>query len=242
MIIYLDLLILYDILVNIIILIVINISFNDKIKILRILISSIVSALMLVLVIYYKECLTLLKMFGGLIISLISFKGFFNVNKILKFESLLKTGSYYLFNFSFVGLLHVFEIRKWYLLILIFSILTFILLFISLKKYVIFIKTCEYSVIVKIANEYFRFKGFLDTGNKSVYNGMPIIYINEKYSSNVSNMESVCISTVSGDSYLMGVVPEVFVIENKNIKKAKKVFVCFACIEEDCLLNPLLFV
>ena len=40
----------------------------------------------------------------------------------------------------------------------------------------------------------------------------------------------------------MGVVPEVFVIENKNIKKAKKVFVCFACIEEDCLLNPLLFI
>ena len=242
MVIYLDLLVVYDVLINIAMLIIIYISFNDKLKMLRIILSSVLSGIMLVLSIYSHVLLDIFKLIGGLLISLVAFNGFFKTRKMINLEKLLKIGSFYTFNFSFVGLLHIFNIRNWYYLILIFSILIFLILLISLKKYVIFMKTSEYSVIVKIENNYYNLKGFLDTGNKSTYKGMPIVYLKEKYCNDVTDTELVSVKTISGVGYLKGMMPEVFVIENNKMKKAKKVFVCFSCIEEDCILNPLLFI
>jgi len=245
MVIYLDLLMLYDLLINTIMLIIINISFNDKVNILRILVVSIISSLMLVGCVYSFKVLNILKVFGGVIVCLLCFTNLKKINSLFSLEKLLKTGSYYAFNFSFVGLLHIFKIDKWYLLILVFSIILVLMLFISLKKYVLFIKTNEYSVIVKINTNYYHLKGFLDTGNKSSYNGIPIIYISDKYKTNMNNDKKffiVPIKTISGESYLEGMKPDLFVIESNKLKKAKSVIVCFTNIKEDCILNPLLFV
>lgn len=254
MIIYIDVLLVYDVLINVLMILIINYSFKDKTKLINLLFSSVLSAVILILSIYNKEIMNVLKITGGFLISIFTFSNYklsryhLKENKILVLEKMLKVISYYIFNFTFVGLIHIFKIRSWYMLFMIFFILIIIMTFISLKKYVIFVKESEYSVIVKIGINYCKFKGFLDTGNKSNFKGIPIVYINEKYKEKLlhNNLnvihQNIIVNTVNGICHLQGIIPDKFMINIKDLKKTRKVIICFVGINEECLLNTLLFV
>lgn len=158
-------------------------------------------------------------------------------------EKIIKATTYYLLNFAFIGILKVFDIQKWFLLL--FAILVLVLIFFiqNNKKYYIFNESCKYNVIVKNDKKIIELNGFLDTGNKAMHKGIPICFVNEKYKKSFGEFKKqilVNIDTISGSAILEGYIPSYFLIEIKGIKRAKKVILCFVNLEEECLVNSLI--
>lgn len=158
-------------------------------------------------------------------------------------EKIIKATTYYLLNFAFIGILKVFDIQKWFLLLLAILVLVFIFFIQNNKKYYIFNESCKYNVIVKNDKKIIELNGFLDTGNKAMYKGIPICFVNEKYKKCFGEFKKqilVNIDTISGSTILEGYIPSYFLIEIKGIKRAKKVILCFVNLEEECLVNSLI--
>ena len=99
MIIYLDLVILFTILVNVLIIEGIETIFNDKINIIRVIISSIMSVLLLSLYILPIGKLIFIRYLCGIIIGFVAF------NKCSLPKMIIKLVLYYLFNLTLVGIL-----------------------------------------------------------------------------------------------------------------------------------------
>lgn len=158
-------------------------------------------------------------------------------------EKIIKATTYYLLNFAFIGILKVFDIQKWFLLLFAILVLVFIFFIQNNKKYYIFNESCKYNVIVKNDKKIIELNGFLDTGNKAMYKGIPICFVNEKYKKSFGEFKKqilVNIDTISGSAILEGYIPSYFLIEIKGIKRAKKVILCFVNLEEECLVNSLI--
>lgn len=227
----------YDFLINAIIMYSIEKCYKQKVKKISIIIPSIISSLFIPLFFINYIFLKIFRVCGGLIMYL-----FISKRNTIK-EKIIKATTYYLLNFAFIGILKVFDIQKWFLLL--FAILVLVLIFFiqNNKKYYIFNESCKYNVIVKNDKKIIELNGFLDTGNKAMYKGIPICFVNEKYKKSFGEFKKqilVNIDTISGSAILEGYIPSYFLIEIKGIKRAKKVILCFVNLEEECLVNSLI--
>ncbi|OLA07622.1 MAG: hypothetical protein BHW12_05960 [Coprobacillus sp. 28_7] len=237
MIIYMDLIMIYDFLINAIIMYSIEKCYKQKVKKISIIIPSIISSLFIPLFFINYIFLKIFRVCGGLIMYL-----FMSKRNTIK-EKIIKATTYYLLNFAFIGILKVFDIQKWFLLLLAILVLVLIFFIQNNKKYYIFNESCKYNVIVKNDKKIIELNGFLDTGNKAMYKGIPICFVNEKYKKSFGEFKKqilVNIDTISGSAILEGYIPSYFLIEIKGIKRAKKVILCFVNLEEECLVNSLI--
>lgn len=237
MIIYMDLIMIYDFLINAIIMYSIEKCYKQKVKKISIIIPSIISSLFIPLFFINYIFLKIFRVCGGLIMYL-----FMSKRNTIK-EKIIKATTYYLLNFAFIGILKVFDIQKWFLLLFAILVLVFIFFIQNNKKYYIFNESCKYNVIVKNDKKIIELNGFLDTGNKAMYKGIPICFVNEKYKKSFGEFKKqilVNIDTISGSAILEGYIPSYFLIEIKGIKRAKKVILCFVNLEEECLVNSLI--
>lgn len=227
----------YDFLINAIIMYSIEKCYKQKVKKISIIIPSIISSLFIPLFFINYIFLKIFRVCGGLIMYL-----FMSKRNTIK-EKIIKATTYYLLNFAFIGILKVFDIQKWFLLLLAILVLVLIFFIQNNKKYYIFNESCKYNVIVKNDKKIIELNGFLDTGNKAMYKGIPICFVNEKYKKSFGEFKKqilVNIDTISGSAILEGYIPSYFLIEIKGIKRAKKVILCFVNLEEECLVNSLI--
>ena len=237
MVIYLDLILLSNFLINFLFLSFIEKLFNDKIKYLRITIASVIGSLFVL--VYFTDYIYLFicKLIGGILITII---GLVNITKS---KQIIKICLFYALNFAFVGFLQSFKINDWYLLLVAIIVILGLFVFENSRKYFIFINRCKYNVIVLFENCVLSLESFLDTGNECFYNNTPVIFINQRYKpSGLIAIGIMNINTVSGNSSVEVYKPlEFWVIINK--KKIKKdVYVLFSDFEKDCLLGSNLLI
>lgn len=235
MVIYLDVLITLNFIVNYCFMKLIYLIFHEKIKPIRMIISSLVSILLLFSFFTNYIIYTIIKIFGGVLLILITFK-YSNHKRFIIMISL-----YYLLQFSFIGVLNIFNVQG--CSIFVFLLLVCLLILIYSQKSHIYDKK-SYKVIIKFIDEIIELNGFLDTGNMASYYDRPIIFLDKKYYSNkliISNV--VKIRTVNEEQYINCYKPKEFFILDCNKKIPKDVLIAFTSFENDvnCLLNNLLF-
>lgn len=172
MIIYIDLIILANILVNYIFIKTIKIIFKEKYTLIQILLSFIILTLAFSLFFVPFKYIYNLRYFIGIIIGLVSF-----YKKDIKLL-VIQICIYYLLNISFIGCLVIFNVDNFVLLV-ICALLISILWFIESFK-----KDIEFKVQYKISIGSKSFVGYLDTGNTSYCDNIPIVYLDKQYLDN----------------------------------------------------------
>jgi len=236
MIVYLDLLFLFNFLINAIFIYVIEIIYHEKISLKRIMIGGFIGGILILGFLFDYYLYYLLKILGGVMVGLIGFKG----NNI--FKMIIKITSFYILNFASVGFISSFNITEWYLFI--FSIGAIIIIFFieNNKKPIIFINSLKYNISVSFNKKRLNLEGYLDTGNFSKCDDLPIIYLSKKYQSNYSVYKLVNINTINGITFSNSYKPTSFTIEMGKVKQEKDVLVVFTDLKNfDCLLNTELF-
>jgi hypothetical protein len=236
MVIYLDLLFIFNSFINAIFIYAIELCYKEKISLKRILIGGFIGGLLIVGFLFDYYIYYILKIIGGLIIGFIGFKG-------SSLKIIVKTTSFYIINFASIGLINSFNISEWYLFIL--SVVGIILIYFieNNRKSLIFINSYKYNISVSFGNTRLKLEGFLDTGNFSKFDDLPIIYISDKYQQNYSVYKLVNINTINGVSYSKSYKPSSFIIEVNHKKLERDVLVVFTKLKDfDCLLNAELFI
>lgn len=236
MIIYIDELIFLNFTINYSFIKIIYILFNEKVNTLRIIISSLISIIMLFSFLLNYSIYNIIKIIGGIIIIFIAFK-YSNKKRFI-----IMTTLYYLLQFSFIGVLSIFNVKGWSVLLFLLLICLLILIY-SKKSNIYNEKT--YKVIIRLVNETIVLNGFLDTGNKACYYEKPIVFLDYKYYSNQLSIYTIVkIKTVNEEQYINCYIPEKFYIIDNNKKIEKEVLIAFTSFDDNinCLLNNLLFI
>lgn len=237
MVIYIDLLILFNFIINFIFLYVIETIYQEKIAIRKIFLGGVIGGLLVLgfLLDYYLYYF--FKIFGGIIVGIIGWQKKGGVKMIVKISS------FYVLNFASIGLIGCFQIKTWYWLFLSMGAIMVIYFIESNKKIDIFINQLKYNISVTFFDKKINLEGYLDTGNFSVCDNLPIIYLSNKYFSNYEAYKIVEINTVNGCSKLITYKPHNFIIEIGKHKYQKEVLVVFTDLNEfECLLNNDLFI
>lgn len=173
MVIYVDLVFITTILVNYLFIKAINILFNSKISIWRMMFSLLISVISLLFYIVPYEILWNLRHLYGIIIGIIAFKDHSKSQKILKILI------FYLMNYLLIGTLAIFEIKSivWLIIVTILIIIVFFIEY-FLKQRMIIKKQSE-------SNDYFfdnkALKTLIDTGNQCFYQGLMVSFLDEKF-------------------------------------------------------------
>ena len=233
MIVYLDLILITNFVVNFVFLSLVDLLFCEKKKLFKTIFSSIVASLLVGSFILNYHLFLFIKVVGGMIISLLCY----SVKDFKKF--LLKVLSFYIINFFFIGLISSYKINKDYLL-LVFLILTFILFVLQNNKKIYIIERMNsYNVEIYFSKYKIKVLGMFDSGNLSKYHNLPIIFINSKYYNDKLKIDGTTfIETVNGTSILHVFHPQRVVIDEKNYN----CYVAFVDIKNtDCLLNLLIY-
>ncbi len=233
MIVYLDLIMLSNFIIEFLFLYILEKVYEEKVNYFRMIIASLVGSFLLLLFFLNYIFFTIFKIIGGILIVMIA------ISSVSKSKQVIKISSFYALNFAFVGFLKSFNINKWYLLILSVVVVLGIFILEVNKRYFIFIKRCNYNVIVDFNGIKIKAKGFLDTGNECFFKETPVVFLNDKYRlKKIEANEKMMISTANGID-----IKECFkatsfkiVIGRKVIEK--NVFIVFSKIEKECLLNP----
>ena len=223
MILYIDLIIIMNFIVNYCFVQLISILFNERINYIRIIISSIVSVILLFSFFLNYLLYNFFKIFGGVILILISFK-FINKKNLI-----IRICLYYLLQFSFIGILSIFNVK---------GCLCLVIILIIMLLFLIVFKT------VKLNNETYFIDGYLDTGNLASFQNKPIIFLDKKYYKKEMIVYGVIpIKTISGIQMINCYEVESFCILIEKKKIYKDVLISFSDFENNinCLLNNLLF-
>lgn len=176
MVIYLDLVIILTIVVHVLIIEGINAIFNEKIKIVRVIISSLLAVFLLSLYILPIGKFVWIRYLLGIPIGLIAFPK----DKLVK--RIIKIVFYYLLNLALVGTLAVFKIHN------LFFLLISTLLVVVLGIITSFRNSYEKEVFINKV----RLNALYDSGNASYYLNKPIIYLDKKYYSSIYQKVSKC--------------------------------------------------
>lgn len=233
MIIYLDVVITLNFIINFVFLKLINIIQNSKENMFRIILSSFFSIILLSSFLLNYQIFNIIKIFGGIILVLIGIK-FNSKNKF--FTSLCL---YYLLQFAYIGVLKIFNVRGC-LCLLALLIVCFILLLIMKNRNI----KRNYNVQIKLNNKELFIEGYLDTGNIAKYYNKPIIFLDNKYYDKTLTVFTVVnIKTINGDEYINCYKPEEFYIYDNNKKISKDILIAFTNFDNNikCLLNNFLF-
>lgn len=235
MIIYLDLLFLFNFFINIIFLVAIEIIYKSKIKIKKTALGGLIGGAIVIIALYDEYLYHILKLTGGLLIGLVG------LEKLKGKMNIIKYSSFYTLNLASVGLSQAFGINTH--LMLFFALTGIIILYFieSNKNLVIFNNQLKYNIIVNFSKTSLKLQGYLDTGNFSVYNDQPIIYVDSKFfPKELTNDEYslIQVATVNSVSFLKAYKPNLCLLEkNKEFTKID-VLVVFCDIKlHECLLN-----
>jgi hypothetical protein len=230
-IVYVDLVIGSTLVINYSLLKTIKLIFKEKNNITRMALALIVSVASLGFFFVSNPYLVSLRYLYGILIAAIAFD-WHN-----KKEAIMKTVIFYLMNFAFVGTLEVFNIQNSWLIMIALMYIVFLVVVESFKKIVINPNCLAYDVSIR--GTCFSLRGFLDTGNQSVFEGTPIVYIDQKYQTDKFRfVGTTVISTINGDVAIrLYEGPEIIIN-----KKTFPVYYAFMGLKEyDVLLNLLLF-
>ena len=237
MVIYIDLLIIFNFMINFIFLYAIEIIYHEKIAIVKLLLGGVIGGLLVLGFLFDYYLYYFLKIFGGIIVGIIGWQKNSGVKLIVKISS------FYVLNFASVGLVGCFQIKTWYWLFFSMGAIMVIYFIESNKKIDIFINQLKYNISVTFFDKSINLEGYLDTGNFSVCDNLPIIYLSKKYFANYVAYKMVEINTVNGCSKLITYKPQKFIIEIGKHQYQKEVLVVFTDLHEfDCLLNNDLFI
>lgn len=236
MVIYLDILIMLNFIINYCFIKLIYILFNEKVSKIRIIISSIVSIILLLSFLFDYIIFNVIKIFGGLLLIFIAFK-YTNRKRFV-----IMTCLYYILQFSFIGILSIFNIKG--CSVLLFLLLICLLVLIYSKKNILY-NNKTYKIIIEFNERTIILDGFLDTGNMATYNEYPIVFIDKKYFSNDLKIFNVStIKTVNGHQIINCYKPKEFYVIDNNKKISKDVLISFSSFDNNisCLLNNLMFI
>lgn len=236
MVVYLDLLFLFDFAVNAVLLYVIQIIYREKISIMRILLGGLAGGMLIFVFLfdYYVNFFT--KAFGGIVVGLLGLK------KDRPLPTILKIASFYLISLASVGLVSSFRISEWYLFLVSLMVLIMIVFLENSKKPVIFSNSLKYNISVHLGKKSYHLEGYLDTGNFSKSDDLPIVYLDRKYQTDDAVHKIIGIRTVNGISWCDAYKPKSFAIEINHQKVGKEVLIVFSDLSDfDCLLNAELF-
>jgi hypothetical protein len=230
-IVYVDLVIGSTLVVNYSLLKTIKLIFKEKKNITRMSLALVASVASLGFFFVSNPYLVCLRYLYGILIAAIAFD-WHN-----KKEAIMKTVIFYLMNFAFVGTLEVFNIQNSLLIFIALLYIVFLVLVESFKKIVINPSCLAYDVSIR--GTYFSLRGFLDTGNQSMFEGTPIVFIDQKYQTDKFHFVSITsIRTVSSET-------DISIYEGPDIiinKKTMPVYYAFLSLKDyDVLLNLLLF-
>lgn len=188
---YVDLLILTTIIVNYAFIKTITIIFNEKLNIYRIITALFFSVASLLLYLLPYKIYFSVRYIVGIFIGIIAF------NKKTVQEKIIKITIYYFLNLTFIGTLFVFNVKSIFLMLI---TLVYIIMMYIIQGYH---KNNNYKFekIVKILNK--NYLAYLDTGNFTTYNNIPVIYMNSKYYNNIYNkIDIIEIYSVNGRQYI----------------------------------------
>lgn len=173
MILYLDLVIASTLIVNYSLIKTIKLIFQEKKNILKMGLALFLSVLSIGFFFVSDPLILLLRYGFGILISIVAF------DLKNKKSACIKTTIFYLMNFAFIGTLVIFKIyNSWVMLLALFYVVMLIIID-SYKKIVINNNQFVYNVNIK--GEHHNLRGFLDTGNQSLFDGVPIVFIDQKY-------------------------------------------------------------
>lgn len=189
MVVYIDLLIISTLIVNYAFIKTIAIVFHENIRVIRLIISLLTSAISLLLYLLPYRAYFSIRYLIGIIIGFIAFD-----NKNIKIR-IIEISIFYLLTMSFIGTLFVFNVNN--ILLMIISV------FYVVGLYLIQTYHPNQNIYnVNIGNN--RLLGYIDTGNIAMYKSLPIVFINEKYKS---------------QEYILDGITEIDTINNKSINE-----------------------
>lgn len=234
MIIYLDLIFLFNFILNLIFLIIIEIIYKAKLKMLKIILGAAVGGGIVILSLFDYYLANILKIGGGVLIGIIG------LENLSRKYNMIKYSSFYILNLASVGLINAFGINTHLLLYLSLAAIIIIYFFESNKNLVIFTNSLKYNIIVNFKKTSLKLRAYLDTGNFSEANNLPIIYISNKYYETLSSDANylVEINTVNSKTFQIAYKPKTCFIEKNKKLIMVSVLVVFCDLENfDCLLN-----
>lgn len=233
--IYLDILIALNFIVNYCFVKIIYLLFNEKVNLFRIILSSLLAIILLFSFLFNYIIFNIVKIIGGVLIIFIAFK-YTNKKRFI-----IMTTLYYLLQFSFIGVLSIFNVKG--CSVFVFLLLICLLMIIYSKKCNIYNEK-TYKVIIKLVKETIELEGFLDTGNTACYYEKPIIFLDYQYYNNKLQVcNTIKIKTINDEQYINCYKPINFYLVDNNKKIAKDVLIAFTSFDNDigCLLNNQLF-
>ena len=232
---YLDLVFLVNFGINFTFLGIIQILFNEKFRIKRGILSSLIASFLLFMYFFDYYLFGFVKIFGGFLLIGIGV----GLNKFL-----IKSSLFYLFEFGLTGIVQSFKVTGVYLLIAIIILLVLIMIQ-SFKKQSIFINHFKYNISVTLFAKDVKLKGFLDTGNMLHVLNIPVIFLDYKYyHKDLKVYSKTYVKTVNGINDLNCYKPHKFKINIDGVLMEKEVLIAFTHLEDDfeCLLNYNLFI
>ena len=219
---YLDLVIISNIIVNYLFIKATSIFLKTKLTFFRTFLSLLVSTISLFLFIVPLKYIYNLRYFIGILIGVIAFEK--KANKLYGISIL------YLLNLGLIGTLVIFKVNN--LLIVIISTIFLIILYSLefIQKKIIKEEQLEYNVLIKGK----KYRGFLDTGNFVKYLNTPIVFMNQKYQNeDYSCIGHVMVNTINSISQIdVYNGPSIYINGKEFI-----VFFSFVVIEQDIILN-----
>ena len=235
MVIYLDILILLNFIINYCFMKLIYLVFNEKVNKTRLIMSSLVSVFLLLSFFFDSIIYNIVRVFGGLILIIIAFK-YSNKKRFVIMLSL-----FYLLQFSFIGVLSIYNIKGCSIFAFLLLICLLILIF-SRKSNIYNNKT--YKIIIKFKKEIIKIDGYLDTGNMASFNGVPIVFLKDDFfRNNLKQIGVVKIKTINNEQFINCYKPDKFYVLDNNKKIEKDVLIAFSSFDNNinCLLNCLMF-
>lgn len=173
---YIDLIILIDIFFDTLIILGVALLFNYHLNLKKIILANLIGSLAILFSIFNinKYLVYLLSLLISVFMVLVSFG-----------KKNILTNLFYFYMFAIIlgGLGNIFTVNKYYqnlILLLLCAPLIIILYIRQEKKYQYYLNKI-YDVIIIDDNKTYKFNGFRDTGNNLIYQGIPVIMINNKY-------------------------------------------------------------
>lgn len=227
MIIYWDLVILTNIIIDYAFLKTIAVIFNEKIKIVRLILGLLIGSFSLLLFLMPIKYLYNLRYIMGILMGMIVYK----VNKPKK--RFLMIISFYIINLVFIGSLVIFEVNSlFFLLITMFYVIIITMIEKILMKKI----KKETKYLVKINNQIL--KGLLDTGNNCYYLNKPVVFLDNKYYNDCFYFISCLEINVINSKEIIKIYSGPRISINNSIYE---VYYSFSNIEEyDIILNNML--
>lgn len=223
MIIYIDLLIITTIIVNYAFIKTITVIFKEKINIYRLILAILFSVGSLLLYLLPYKVYYSFRYFVGIFIGVIAFE-----RKTIQ-DKIIKIIIFYFLNLAFIGTLFIFNVRSIWLML--FTLIYIIMMYIiqTYQK----VGQNNFIKFVYISNK--KYIAYLDTGNFTTYNNLPVIYMNSKYLASIYNkIDIINVNSINGNKYI-----EVYdgpKIEVSNIKY-KVIYAFVDDIPYDVILN-----